>query len=428
MLTVPRRPWSLVDEVGDPAERTSALIDALDPEIRAFLAEPGRRHRLRREIADGIAGGGRLAGVPVGIKDIIRVDGFTTRAGSQLPPKLFAGLEAAVVRRVRAAGGAIAGKTVTAEFASTAPGDTRNPHHLGHTPGGSSSGSAAAVAAGMVPLAIGSQTAGSVIRPAAYCGVVGFKPSRGRIPIEGTIPNAPSFDVLGTFTADVAGAAVAGAALCDGWQPHPDTQPIIGVPVGDYLDRTDPSALEAFRRTAKALQEQGFAVTDVPAFTAVATDTADAIDRVIARHRAVNGYEFAQMHADWFDRFGPLYRPATAAAIERGRRVSAESYRRAYDECTGFGARTVEVMRAAGIDIWLTPAATGPAPVGLAGTGDPSMNLPWTQADLPALTLPAGTLGLLPLGVQLVGRSGADEALIGYAAAVESVLRRSAAP
>ncbi|MFE3768396.1 amidase family protein [Streptomyces sp. NPDC059122] len=214
-----------VDDPLDAVRRTCDRIDAVDPRIQAFVPEPGRRERLSaaaRELAaagpPGPAGRPALYGIPVGIKDIVHVDGLPTRAGSALPPEELAGAQAAVVDRLSAAGALIAGKTVTAEFAVTAPGPTRNPHNPAHSPGGSSSGSAAAVAAGMIPLAIGTQTVGSMIRPAAYCGVVGFKPTYGRIPLDGVIPNASSFDTLGCYATELAGIALAAPVLCDGWR------------------------------------------------------------------------------------------------------------------------------------------------------------------------------------------------------------------
>ena len=153
--------------------------------------------------------------MPVGVKDIFHAAGFETRAGSQLPPELLTGPEADAVGRLRAAGCLILGKTVTTEFAYYEPEPTRNPHNLAHTPGGSSSGSAAAVAAGLAPLALGTQTIGSVIRPAAFCGIVGFKPSYGRISPEGLIFFSPSLDHVGLFTQDVAGMSLAAAVLCE---------------------------------------------------------------------------------------------------------------------------------------------------------------------------------------------------------------------
>jgi Asp-tRNA(Asn)/Glu-tRNA(Gln) amidotransferase A subunit family amidase len=207
-----------MDDASAQAARICDRICEFDRGIKAFLPEPGRRDRLERDARSVPGAGLPLQGMPVGVKDIIRVDGLPTRAGSALPPEVFAGPQAPLVDRLRAAGALVAGKTVTAEFAVTAPGPTRNPRNRAHSPGGSSSGSAAAVAAGMVPLAVGSQTVGSVIRPAAYCGVAGFKPTHGRIPVEGVIANAPSFDTVGVFAPDVAGVALAASVLCDGWR------------------------------------------------------------------------------------------------------------------------------------------------------------------------------------------------------------------
>ncbi|HEX5542223.1 MAG TPA: amidase, partial [Micromonospora sp.] len=201
------RPRSLIGEVAalrggerDLSVEVARLcdrIDEVDPELQAFVPEPDRRGRLAEEARSVAARWTRpetrpaLYGVPVGVKDVVRVDGLPIRAGSAFPPEVLGGAQASVVERLRAAGALVAGKTVTAEFAASAPGPTRNPHDPAYTPGGSSSGSAAAVAAGMVPLAIGTQTIGSMIRPAAFCGVVGFKPTHGRIPADGVIAHSP---------------------------------------------------------------------------------------------------------------------------------------------------------------------------------------------------------------------------------------------
>ncbi len=190
-------------------DETCDRIDALEPQLQALLPEPDRRQRLHNEATalqqQWPEPGNRppLYGVLTGIKDVFRVDGFPTHAGSQLPPELFTGPEATCVTRLRNAGVLILGKTVTTEFAWAEPGPTRNPHHLEHTPGGSSSGSAAAVAAGFCSLALGTQTIGSTIRPASFCGIVGFKPSYGRIPTDGLILFSKSVDTVGIFTQDV---------------------------------------------------------------------------------------------------------------------------------------------------------------------------------------------------------------------------------
>ena len=193
-------------------EETCARLDELEPQLCAFLPESERRTRLRAEarallarFPDAIERPA-LFGVPVGIKDLFRVAGFETRAGSCLPPEVFAGAEASIVTRLRQAGALVLGKTTTEEFAYRGtPPPTRNPHNLAHTPGGSSSGSAAAVAAGLCPLALGTQTLRSTIGPAAYCGTVGFKLSHARVPLDGLVLLSASIDSLGLFTLDVAG-------------------------------------------------------------------------------------------------------------------------------------------------------------------------------------------------------------------------------
>lgn len=421
--------WALIgdDETTAPSggvaavDRACARIDAVDPAVRAFLPEAGRRGRMLAELAaaPGREAAAELPGVPVAVKDIVRVAGLPTRAGSRLPPELFAGPEAAVVRRLRAAGGIVAGKTVTAEFASSAPGPTRNPHDPAHTPGGSSSGSAAAVAAGAVPLSIGSQTVGSVIRPAAYCGVVGFKPTKDRMPIAGIVANAPTFDTLGTFTIDAAGAALAAAALCDDWSIHPSAGlPTLAVPVGRYLDHADAAALTSFAQTLQCLQRKGFRVLEVECFSR----GEDEFDRVAARHVTIARYEFTRVHGRWFAAYGDRYRPETAASVRIGQGISRSEYDAARAAAGGFPDRISAAMDAAGIDAWISPAATGPAPRGLGSTGDPIMNLPWTQGLGPVVTVPTGTVGRLPVAIQLAGRIGSDEELLVSAMQIEAAV------
>src|SRR5438445_9730295 len=231
------------------------LIDASEPQIQALLPETDRRARLLYEAQElqmsfpNPASRPPLFGIPVGIKDIFRVDGFPTRAGSQLPAELFIGPESDCARTLRSVGALILGKTVTTEFAYFEPGPTRNPRNLDYSPGGSSSGSAAAVAAGFCPLAIGTQTIGSTIRPAAFCGIVGFKPTYGRIPTTGLIKCSESVDHVGYFTQDVAGIALVASLLCSDWQPAAaETLPVLGVPEGPYLAQASPEALEAFEK------------------------------------------------------------------------------------------------------------------------------------------------------------------------------------
>ena len=397
-------------------------IDEVDPALRAFVPEPGRRRRLTVDAA-AIAqrwprSGTRpaLYGVPVGVKDIVRVDELPTRAGSSLPPEALDGPQALLVDRLLQAGALVAGKTVTAEFAATAPGATRNPHHLEHTPGGSSSGSAAAVAAGLVPLAIGTQTIGSVIRPAAYCGVVGFKPSYGRIPVDGVIAHSPTFDTIGLFAADVASAVLAAAVLCDRWSVAPAARrPVLGIPVGAYLHRAGVLARGAFAQQVARLDAAGLAVREIP----VMADFEE-----IARNLfVVNRYELAHAHANWFPRFGALYREQTAVAIREGQDIDAQMYARALRARERFREELLRLMSDSDIDLWITPSATGSAPRGLDSTGDPVMCLPWSNAGLPSVTVPAGRASDgLPLGLQCVGPPASDELLLDWAATIEATL------
>lgn len=409
----------LLDPVGLRAylHETCDRIDECDPRVHAFVPEPGRRARLvATAVTSGLQADLPLAGVPVGIKDIVRVAGLEIRAGSALPPAVFAGPQAVVVDRLLGAGALVAGLTVTAEFAVSAPGATTNPHNPGHTPGGSSSGSAAAVAAGMVPLAIGTQTIGSVIRPAAYCGVVGYRATWGRIPTDGVVPNAPSLDALGCFAADVASVEVAVAVLCDDWrESRPTRRPVLGVPRGAFLAKAAPGALAAFEVLVALLVGAGFDVRAVP--------TLDDIDEVSEHLYVVNRYELAEVHADWYAGYQSLYREQTAQTIEQGRALTPQDYREATRYQRRFRDRLLQTMVDHGIDLWLSPSATGPAPEGLASTGDPIMCVPYSFAGLPAVSLPtvqdpAG----LPLGLQLAGRAGADEELLAWAGLIAAAL------
>ncbi|MCG6494847.1 amidase [Kitasatospora sp. A2-31] len=409
-------------------DRLCTRIERVDPLIHAFVPEPGRPARLHAEARalaaryPDPAAAPPLYGVAVGVKDVVRVDGLPTHAGSALPPGVLAGPQAAVVDRLRAAGALVAGKTVTAEFAGSAPGPTRNPHHPGHTPGGSSSGSAAAVAAGLVPLAIGTQTIGSVVRPAAYCGVVGFRPTFGRIPTDGVVPNAPSYDTLGLFTADLAGAALAAPLFCDGWRAEAaqpvgpaGPAPVLGVPVGRFLERARPEAVKAFEEQLARLAAAGLTVRRI--------DLLPDFESVLRQVHTINRFEQARTHADWFSRFAGLYRPETAAGIRQGQAVAPEDYAAALRAREHLRDRVAEERERAGVDLLLAPSATGPAPSGLAATGDPVMSLPWSHLGLPALSLPAGrTADGLPLGLQVIGAAGDDERLLAQAALLEGAL------
>jgi Asp-tRNA(Asn)/Glu-tRNA(Gln) amidotransferase A subunit family amidase len=424
------RPQGRLGEVSHATRRLDvhAFLDRLEerfaqqePVVHAFVPEEGRFARLHREADALLKRWPRvherppLFGVPVGIKDVFHVDGLPTTAGSRLPPEVLRGPEAEVVSLLRKQGALILGKTVSTEFAYFAPGSTCNPRHPEHTPGGSSSGSAAAVAAQLCPLAFGTQTIGSVIRPAAFCGVVGFKPSYGRLSTKGLIPLAPSLDHVGLFTADVESANAAAMAVWDDWFPRFSSRwPVLGVPEGPYLSHASEEMLEHFRDTCDWLSSR-YRVRSVAAMPDY--------DKIVARHHRLTAAEAAQVHAEWFPVYCELYAPQTVELIERGQAVTPGQA--GYDR----GCRTrlrnqiVELMDEHRIDLWLSPAAPGPAPHGLASTGSPVMNIPWTQAGLPTLTIPSGTSkNGLPLGLQITGRWMEDAELLDWSQEIARVV------
>ncbi len=411
-----RSPDSLAQTIAELVDR----VEERDRAIQAFLPEPHRRERLLAEVDDlnrAYPASTRahdnarpaLFGVPVGIKDLFHVDGFETRAGGALPADLFAGAEASVVTRLREQGALIFGKTVATEFAFAEPGPTRNPHNLQHTPGGSSSGSAAAVATGFVPLTLGTQTIGSVARPASFCGVVGFKPSYGRIPADGCVPFSVSVDHVGFFTPDIASVETVAAALVPDWNhkaadedpPHTG----IGWITGPYWEQCEPEMKTLLTEQVDQLTALGANVQSIDLFP----DWQEWVDL----HYDLIAAEFAEFHAPWFERYRDLYRPRTIELIERGQTIPAQRIEIAQASRLTLRKRVMDAMKEHGISRWITPSAIGPAPAGLDSTGSPLMNLPWSYTGLPTVTMPSGnTKAGLPLGIQWVGSYGQDEMLV----------------
>jgi len=400
----------LKDHVNEVCDR----IDQQDQEIRSILPEDGRRERLIREAEILInaypdpANRPPLFGTLVGVKDVYHVKGFATRANSRIDPQELTGVEAESVRLLRQAGALVLGKTVTAEFAYFEPGPTRNPHNPEHTPGGSSSGSAAAVAAGFSPLALGTQTIGSVNRPAAYCGVVGYKPSYNRISTEGLLHFSRSTDHVGCFTQDLEGMMLAAEALCYSWQEiDVNYKPVLGLPKGRYLEKVSPEALDAFLKQLDILKEAGYTVKEIGVL--------DDIDIIAEWHHKLISAEKALEHEDLYSRFSDLYRPKTAALIEEGKQVSVNDLEAARRLQKELRERLERLMWDNGLGLWVAPAATGPAPKGLQSTGDPIMSLPWTNAGLPVVNIPAGrSADGLPLSIQFVAPFMGDELLLSW--------------
>ena len=401
-------------------------IDAEDPLIQALLPEPARRQRLTRE-AEALlarfpdpARRPSLFGLLVGVKDFFRVDGFPTKAGSKLPAALFEGAESKVVTLLKQNGALVAGKTVTTEFAYFQPGPTRNPRNPEHTPGGSSSGSAAGVAAGFFPLALGTQTIGSVIRPAAFCGIIGFKPSYDRIPTSEMLFFSKSVDHVGLFSQDVATMRLACSALCDSWEDSkgapPQGLPALAVPDGPYLDEAEEAGRQHFEATLDRLAAEGFRIERIPFFP----DYAD-LNR---SHRRLTAVEVAQVHKQWYREYSDRYSVHMHEIMRTGATISDEERDDIRADQLRLRHAMEEALLSAGADLWVAPAATGPAPLGIHATGNPIMNLPWTNAGVPALSIPTGeTEDGLPLAVQFCAPFGADERLLAWGEAIEALVR-----
>jgi Asp-tRNA(Asn)/Glu-tRNA(Gln) amidotransferase A subunit family amidase len=411
-------------------ESSLARIDAHEGTVKALLPEPGRRTRLLVEAAalessyPDPAKRPPLYGVLVGVKDIFAADGFETKAGSKLPAKLFEMPQGPVVSALKRAGALILGKTVTTEFAYFAPGPTTNPWDASRTPGGSSSGSAAAVAAGFCSLALGTQTIGSISRPAVYCGIAGWKPSYERTSREGVVPFSPSVDHVGLFAPDAAGIALAASLITAGWNAdaysstaghYARRRPILAVPDGPFLAQAESAALEAFESTVARLSGSGFSIVRIETF--------EDIIEINERHRRIAAAEKARVHSAWFKEYGSLYAPVTGEFIAKGQAVDDNQLE--LDKAGRLSLRTMleRMLEEAGADYWISPAAPGPAAVGLDSTGSPVMNLPWTHAGMPTLAIPTCMhVQGMPVGLQLAGNFGTDEALLALGQLVESCL------
>ncbi len=427
MVDINRNIPSLVTDLRAGTLSLFDYIDALEvwfekrePEVLAFVPENGRFQRLRQDAQKLLeaypdpAARPPLFGLPIGVKDIFHVDGFVTQAGSQLPTEILQGPQADSVTSMRQAGALILGKAVTTEFAYFGPGPTRNPYNPAHTPGGSSSGSAAAVGAGICPLAFGTQTIGSINRPAAFCGAVGYKPSYDRVSRAGVIPLSESLDHIGFFTNDVAGAELVASLLCKEWQADIQLKrrPVLGIPTGPYLDCADAEGLAHFQQVCDLLGAAGFMLKSVAALPD--------FEQITQQHLALMAFETAAFHKQWFAEYRDLYHEKTVELIERGQGVTAVEVQEAKAAQRQLRVTLQNLMRANELDAWITPSAKGPAPLGLSSTGDPIMNLPWTNSGLPTLTIPSGfSADGLPLGLQMVGHWYGDEALFAVGTQVE---------
>ena len=353
----------------------------------------------------------------MGVKDIFHCAGFITRCGAPLPPELFAGDEAECVTALKRAGAVIMGKTVTTEFAFFAPGPTKNPVNPAHTPGGSSSGSAAGVKAGFFTYSLGSQTIGSVIRPAAYCGVTGFKPGFNRISTKGVVPLSPSFDHVGVFCQTPSQLDCLMGVLIPDWQPeNPPSAIRLGIPSGPYLTQASPVALDHLARWVKVLAKGGCMIKNI--------HTLENIGAINKKHVRLTAHEAARIHEKWYQQYGQLYHPKTRDLIEQGQTVSAKEAENTRKFRFQLRREIEDQMDEADIDAWICPSTLDEAPEGLDSTGSPMINLPWTCAGLPVMSIPAATgPSGLPLGIQVVGRFMGDEKLAAAGVVLDTILK-----
>lgn len=411
-------------------------IAEAEPVLRAFAWADSDHAMAEAQRLDALRATGRppgpLHGVPVALKDIIDTKGIPTRNGCALDDGRVPQADSWVAERLRAAGALMIGKTHTTELAFLHPAPTRNPANTAHTPGGSSAGSAAAVAAGMAALAVGTQTGGSVIRPAAYCGCVGFKPTFGAIPRRGILMQSPTLDTVGVFARDVEGAALLAEALAGHdpadrasepappprWlevalarPPVPPTYAIVLPPGFDALADDDTKA--AMAELAGVLGDRAFAAP-LP----------DAFDQAAAVRERINFAEMAKCYYSYERRGWDRLSDETRAAMTAGKAILARDYIAALDWPAVLNAALDRIFDRC--DAILTPATPGPAPEGLGSTGSAAFNGLWTLAGVPAVTIPVFTAGNgLPMGLQVVGRKGDDGRTLRTARALMAELQGS---
>ncbi|MGN5236567.1 amidase [Rhodococcus sp. SJ-3] len=391
-----------------------AAIEAHEPELEAWvqlsrsaMAEAADVDRDRRDLP--------LRGVSVGVKDLIDVAGMPTRAGSSVTPSSPVTTDAPCVARLRSLGAVIQGKTVTTEFGYFRPGPTRNPRALDHTPGGSSSGSAAAVGAGTVPLALGTQTAGSLTRPASYCGAAGMVLAHGTTDMSGILGLSESLDSLGFLTRTVADLRYVYDAFVSGRPSDPSSEETsVFVWGGSYLDYLDPTMIALLGRLPALLGDLGFRSEPL--------DWDDHVKTLADDHVTVMGYEAARKRAHEFDTHRDDLSPQIRDLLLQGREMPESAYSAALIRRDRSRDLLREILE--GPSVIVGPAATGPAPKGLSVTGSPILSRPWQLLGAPVVVVPgARTVSGLPLGLQVIGSAGGEEYLFDVGEKLEAALR-----
>jgi Asp-tRNA(Asn)/Glu-tRNA(Gln) amidotransferase A subunit family amidase len=404
-------------------ESCLARIREVDPQVQAWtFLDPDyalAQARVLDELRLSGQATGPLHGVPVGVKDIFDTEDMPTENGSVIHAGRTPSRDATAVSRLRAAGAVIMGKTVTTEFAYFSPGKTRNPHNPEHTPGGSSSGSAAAVGSGMIPLALGSQTNGSTIRPAAYCGIVGFKPTHGLISRHRVSALSRTLDHVGLFARTVDDIALLSEQLVGYDEADPDTRPRASIPF-QTVAREEPPLAPMFALVKTPMWERADSDTR-EGFAELAAHLDGRVEEVELFPSAIEAWELHQtiMSAEMALNLEHDYLVASEQLseklrqqIDHGRQVRAFEYQRALTRIAPIHESFLELFQQR-YDAILTPAAPGPAPKGLASTGDPSFCTLWTLCGMPAISLPLlESVDGLPLAVQLVGPRHGDARLL----------------
>ena len=400
----------------DIAQATVSAIERAEPAVQAWChlnldAALQRAETLAEELKDAQPRS-PLHGVTYGAKDIFDTAGLPTEWGSATQRGRVPSRDCDLVAELDCLGCVLAGKTHTTAYAYYDTGPTRNPYSAGHTPGGSSSGSAAAVAAGMVPLAIGSQTQGSVLRPASFCGVVGFKPTLGSLPLAGVMRFAPSLDHAGLFAASASDMEFAWRALgSETEQAGPEWLSIIDWPP---QGRLDPDMAMCFRSAIQTLAGGGLQIRRVP--------RPEFLDALPAALHTVMAYEAALEHGERYRANGPAMGAKLAALLDEGLRVGRDGYAGALQ--TLRAAREAYRQWASQHPVVATPAALGPAPQGLESSGDPRCNAPFTALGVPAVSLPMPTgPRQLPMGMQLASADGRDGLVLAAASTCERLFR-----
>ncbi|MGA3139018.1 MAG: amidase [Xanthobacteraceae bacterium] len=396
-------------------ELCAETIAAREPEIGAFVAldiEAARKAADEPRLSSSL-----LRGLPIGAKDIYDTADLPTQYGSPIYAGYRPRADAAAVSLARRAGGIVLGKTATTEFASLVPAATRNPRNLAHTPGGSSSGSAAAVAAAMLPVAFGSQTAGSVIRPASFCGVAGFKPSYRLIPTVGMKCYAWHLDTVGLFAANVADVAYAATAITE--RPlrvdeKAPAAPRIGLLRTHLWSKASAAMHAAIDTAARAAEANGATVTDL--------EMPEILQEAYRAQFIIQDFEAFRSLAYEYDNHRDQIGPPLREQLDRAAAITVENYDAARGTASRARRSLGDFMR--DVDVILTPSAPGAAPHGLGFTGDPAFNRLWTLMGTPCVNVPGLSDGELPLGVQIVGDFGCDRGALEAALFVERAIAR----